>query len=139
MSVRRKSIFVSIASLSAGGLSYIMFRKSTYIAVFFSHIEFISVLQDSCSAIPCDFLRYYFPDFAWCLALCCSLQILLYPKKHWAILSAVTALLCGVTLELFQYLNAVIGTADFADVCMYLLAGVAGIIIHMEEKENEKT
>lgn len=130
MSRRIQNILLSVAALLLGGLLYILFRETTYIAKLFNGIAYISYAREFVSALSCDFVALYLPDFLWGFALCSGLLAIFDPDKRGALGCAFAALLWGVVWEISQYTGMVSGTGDMADVLMYLTAIVIAVIIH---------
>ncbi len=129
---RRTNLFISIASLSAGGMLYILFRENSYIGKVFSNLQPILTLRNAVSLLECDFLKFYFADFLWGLALGCGLQAILLPEKRSVLLCGFGVFLCGTAWECMQAFDIIPGTADYWDVVSYCLAGALCIIFNIK-------
>ena len=134
MSKRGLNILLGAASLTLGGLLYILFRENSYIASFVNGFTLVSKIRQIFRFCACDFLKYYFPDFLWGFSLCCGLMAIYVPAKRGMVICGLAAFLFGCLWELAQYLGIVSGTGDALDMIMYLTAGLAGIFINLKER-----
>lgn len=135
---RRRNILISVFALGLGGILYVLLRRNTYIAEFFTIVPGISILQEKLERISCDFLRYYFPDFLWGLSLACGLQAIAYPKKKDMMAVGIIAILCGFLWEVLQYVGLVRGTGDIIDCISYQVAGTLSILYNIWRERNEE-
>lgn len=135
MSERHKIALLSIYSLVVGCALYIIFRSDSYVAKLFSVLPFIVKIQEFFLFADSDFLKYYFPDYLWCLGLCCALIAIHTPKLKSVLLCSTVSVICGMAWELSQYIGIINGTGDILDIIMYLLAGVTAVIIYLKEKK----
>ena len=112
----------SITALLLGFLDYILYRQDTYIGA-------LSIFP----AIPhhwgYNFFAYYFPDFLWAFSLSFGLFAVLAPEKHKTTLCFLLTVTYGSLWEFCQHHGWISGTADFVDLCMYVAAASAAVII----------
>ena len=135
MTHRIKMIWLSLISLSLGGIIYIFSRPNVYISKII--IDMLNIGED-CSFVP-PVISFYVPDFLWASALCSGL-FAAYPlrtKNGW-IWGAVTTLY-GIVWEILQFFMIVSGTADIVDVLLYLTAAVVVVMInfYLEMRKKE--
>ncbi len=139
MSRRGCNISLACGAMLLGGILYIYFRGTTYIALFFRSIPVIGkVLQDTPTP-SCEFFSFYFPDFLWAFSLCCLLNAIHLPHRTGIWLCGIVAFFAGVLWELLQYTHTVSGTGDLLDIFAYLSAAMLSTIINLGGREYEKT
>ena len=114
-------------SLLLGLLIYVFLRNNTWLHKIFSLTS--PILLHSSPFI--NFLRYYFVDALWAYALTMALTLPI--GERWA---AGAAAGFGLFWEVMQGLNWVSGTADVADVLMYLSASVLAALINTHFKRR---
>lgn len=120
---------LSVMSLSAGGLIYILFRPTTYIAKpFMKFFPFISDISGLLSLSNCTFLKYYFPDYLWAFSLFCCFNTVSTSKKS-MLYRACAVVLIGALWETLQYFHIISGTGDLIDVFMYLTAVLTVVLL----------
>lgn len=135
---RRIVLFsVSFISLLIGLMIYVFFRSDTYIHDFLYPFlkPNILILQNS---LLFNFIRYYFIDFLWGVALSFALLSVSYSINSKSIvLSAILSLLCGIAFEVFQFTGILNGTFDFFDICMYATASIFFAVININIIKKE--
>ena len=127
-------LFLTIFLLSVGALIYILFRQGTYIHKWFEELipGFINCFENTASDLKLiKFLKYYFVDFVWCLALNFSLLAVLDFKKTFYAVGFASAVF-GFLFELAQLLDFVSGTFDFIDVVMYIIASLCAVMVNIK-------
>lgn len=135
MSLRRRSICTSVAALLGGIALYLLFREKNHFSGLFWNNTVLQYLRGVFAPLSCNFLRYYLPDYLWCLSLNYSLIAIFTPAKSVLFLCSATAVCSGIIWELLQYTHVISGTGDWLDVMMYLLAGIT-VFWNTREKEN---
>ncbi len=134
--IRLTYISFALVSLLIGAVIYIFLRQGTYIHLIFSEeiLNEICRLRNSISNLPIiNFLKYYFIDFLWCLALCFSLLAVTDFRNRFCVLvSVMVSALFGLLYELAQLLSIVSGTFDFIDVTMYIVASLCVAMINIK-------
>ena len=131
MSTRKIYCILSLFSLTLGTCMYVLFRENSYIGTVAGNFHIIHNVRALIKPLSSSFLKFYFPDFLWGFSLCCGLLAIYIPAKKGCLICVGTAISCGCTWELLQYLGLVRGTGDLHDMLMYLLAGVLCIIINI--------
>ena len=99
-----------IATLSLGGLLYVLFRENTYIAVLFDGSELFEKIRDMTQHIVNDFFKFYFPDYLWGLSLCFGLVLVFDPQVLGEIICCSVSFCYGVMwecMQLFGVLNGI--------------------------------
>ena len=128
-----------IATLSLGGLLYVLFRENTYIAVLFDGSELFEKIRDMTQHIVNDFFKFYFPDYLWGLSLCFGLLLVFDPQVLGEIICCSVSFCYGVMWECMQLFGVLNGTGDAIDVICYLAASVTAVIIcSIRRGQNEK-
>ena len=134
--IRLRYLFFAFVSLLVGAVIYIVLREGTYIHLILGEeiLNRISLLHNSVADLPIiDFLKYYFVDFLWCLALCFSLLAVTdFKNRFCALLVAIVSPMLGLLYELAQLLSIVSGTFDLIDVVMYILASLCATMINIK-------
>ncbi len=130
MSKRLLNAILCCTALIIGGLLYIIFRETTYVATLFKSIEVLSSIRKKILVLENAFLMYYLPDFLWGFSLSCGLTAIFNPSLKGIILCSFTAFMCGTIWEILQYSHILSGTGDFADILMYLAASALAVIIN---------
>ena len=124
------------SALSMGGalffgfLIYIIFRKDTFLHLYFVFPDFISLSEFEFWGG--DFVRYYFPDFLWEYALTSALYAIYPPcDRRKNLFVPLCAFFVGFYYEIGQKAKIFLGTGDFIDVLIYLCAAFAAYKIHL--------
>lgn len=138
MSKRRMNILFGALALVLGTSLYIVFRGNTYVGRILDGLYLIDIIRIGCSMYATDFLKYYFPDFLWALALGSGLYAICNPSKEEGLLCGCSTFFCGCLWELLQYFRIVSGTGDVLDIMMYLFASFFITIINLKESKDEK-
>lgn len=129
MNKRRFYAFLSVASLSLGGVIYILFRPATYIAkAFIKVFPFVSKISGVLSLSNCTFLKYYFPDYLWAFSLFCCFNAVGKSTKTMKY-RACAVFLMGALWEMLQYSHIISGTGDLIDVFMYITAVLSVVLL----------
>lgn len=129
MKKRRFYAFLSAASLSLGGVIYILFRPATYIAkAFIKVFPFISKISGVLFLSNCTFLKYYFPDYLWAFSLLCCFNAVSKSTKT-MVYRACAVFLMGALWEILQYFHIISGTGDLIDVFMYITAVLSVVLL----------
>lgn len=130
-------IAVSAISLIWGLIIYIFMRSDTYIHDFLKLFFDISYHFQQNSVVT-QFLKYYFVDFLWGLALPCALlSVSVDIKKKNIIAISILSFCLGVLFETAQLLSIVNGTFDFCDIGMYTAASLCFAVISIKNIKKE--
>ena len=78
-------------------------------------------------------IRNYLPDFCWAFAF--SLTISLFSTNLIEVIFI--PIICGIFLEICQYNNLILGTGDFYDVLIEILACLTTILIIRGRNEKQ--
>ncbi len=117
-------------SLTAGAFLYGIFRQDTYIGKLLAGFGFPGAAAQG--PLP-GFFSWYFPDFLWMFSLTCTVFAILLPNGKALLFWCGVCCVWGILWEVLQLLSAVSGTADWWDVCMYIIAVfTAGMINHLK-------
>ena len=122
-----KKLFWSLnifVPLIIGLAVYIFFKRGTYIN---SLISLNMGEVPSCFVI--QIIIYWGCDFLWAYSLVFTLYRGLYSLKNGLIYSALSAVLCGIFFELFQYAGYINGTFDFFDIFAEITAVIIAVVI----------
>ena len=121
MSKKEIQLFLlSIVSLTLGCMVYVLFRPYSNISIWVNQIIPTKSYADNLRFLDSSFIKYYFVDFLWAFSFSCIIRIVLKEKKKPVIFAVVS--FCGLIWELLQCIGTVIGTGDFIDVIMYIMA-----------------
>ena len=131
MSRRVQNILLTVFALGLGGMLYVCFRGTTYVAVAFRRIPFVDLLCQYTQHYGDAFSAFYLPDFLWGFSFCCMLNAIYIPKMKGTVICGGSAFLMGVAWELMQYTHLVTGTGDVLDMLTYLLAALLSTIINL--------
>lgn len=137
MSNRVLFTVLGFVSLIIGGLIYVLFRETTYVAVIADSIFSIDRLRDCLSLLNLGFTRYYLADFLWAFSLCCFLYSLYVPDFRKSVICSAVVFTLGMIWEILQAVNIISGTGDLIDILMYLMACITAIIINLK-RGNKK-
>ncbi|MBE6825017.1 MAG: hypothetical protein E7513_06695 [Ruminococcaceae bacterium] len=139
MSKRFSNMLLCCIALLVGCTLYILLRPTTHIGELFDKFTLITNLRNALALYPCDFLKYYLPDFLWGFSLCCGLIAIFEPKTKGLIGCAIVAFICGASWETLQFYNITTGVGDYKDIVMYLLAVIISVTINIKRGYyNEK-
>ena len=133
---KRSNIYISIASLLAGGILYVLFRENSYLGKLFAQCTVIIRLKALTSPLDSDLSKFHLPDFLWGLSLGCSLQAALGMKGYGILICGFVPFLCGALWECMQFFGIIPGTGDYWDIVSYFLAGAICIIINLKERKE---
>ena len=132
---RKVNILISAIALLVGSILYILFRDNTHIAKLFANISAVDSAKKLLAPLSCNFIKYYFPDFLWCLSLSCGLQAILAATSKGCLLCSGVAGAFGALWECLQYVGVISGTGDLWDIaCCFLACGIC-YILNLEERK----
>ncbi len=142
MSNRVCFLVLSVICLLSGGIFYILWRDTSYIALIFNKIDLIILLRKLINNKILLHISFYLPDYLWGLGLCCGLFWIFGDKIKNIVLCSLFTIVYGIIWEILQYFSVVNGTGDLLDMIMYLLAVLTALIIfilrRMKNEENFK-
>lgn len=138
MSKRMTNALWGTAALISGFLLYILFREKSYIAELFTGSFAVISLRQLLLPYCGGFVRFYFGDFLWGVALGCYLRMLFPYGRLGTLICAAVSFAAGTVWELMQLLEVASGTADAIDVLMYFSASILLILINKRRETNEK-
>ena len=123
----------AICALFAGAILYLLFRPN---------IVFLYWLHNSAQLSQFSFtgdtvVRYFFPDYLWCYALCFSLFRLHLPATGKAVLISISAFVFGTVWEIMQWVNCVPGTGDILDCVAYGAGALTALCIYLLNKRRK--
>ena len=134
--------------LLLGGLIYLAFRPD-YL-VMFTWVDTIGLSQpiawlreyaDMYRHMVPDMVIYVFPNGLWLLSYCLLVSLVWSGQSKSSAIGWVMLLtLLGVISEILQYCEIIRGTFDWADLLVYVVASVAGLLIIIgRNSEHEHT
>lgn len=133
----KAKVFFTVGSIALilGGMIYWLYRPKTYVAMCMPEGLWLDVLRKFMSWGNVPFVKYYFPDYLWAIALSCGLHLIFRPKICASVLCTVVVVIYGGIYELLQYFSVIGGTGDLWDILMYILAGITVNILNSTYKE----
>ena len=130
----KKSLILSVVSLSIGGFIYVVTRPDTHISLFADNILPIKELQNIFSFLNVDVIKYHIPDFLWAFSFTCAFLTIDQNFKRVCFFTSI----CGILWEAMQFTHIVSGTGDFIDIIMYLTAVFIAVLINKKECSDDE-
>lgn len=137
LKLRIKFLSLSIICLVLGLAIYLFLRSDTYLHLYIPRCisDYQVPLQNNIAA---DFIKYYFVDFLWGIALSFGLISVSYSINRKSVVAiSVFSLFCGVGFELLQLLDLCNGTFDLLDIGMYAAASIIFAVININTLKKE--
>ncbi len=140
---RRRILFYGInilLPLLVGGIIYVVFRRDSYIAAFFSETIGINIGQHMLPEWLNTVVRNYLSDVLWAYSLTFALSALFKYNRRNTVIVFMICIVFVVAIELLQMTNTFSGTFDIVDIILEAIAVSLALLIikHFEEEHHEK-
>lgn len=136
---KRHIVYLLLAffCLIFGFLNYLFFQPNILLFSYFN-IESSSHYQFKKNYIS-HFLRGYFSDVMWCIALC-LITIVLSERNYLQLKGRLVIFILPFLLETAQYFGVIQGTFDWFDILTYFLIFLVFVLFNLNllKNQNEK-
>ena len=117
-----KYFILGFLALSLGLLIYLLLRPNTHISRFL--LSFFSLdIPNVYGVIDYPFFKFYLVDYLWAFGFSCWLCCIFIEQRNGALCSMLIVSIIGITYELMQFFDVILGTGDVLDCLLYVLAG----------------
>jgi hypothetical protein len=128
------NIIIAFLPLSFGGLIYIFHRNENIMFLSwlkFINIDFMLLRQfDYDKNIVSLFIIYSLPNGLWILSGLLFLNIFWKYEKTNLLIYSIIFIVLGISIEIGQYLNILLGTFDVFDIISILIFSIIGLVIN---------
>ena len=122
--MNRKFLLINCAAGLIAGISfYLLFDNTTIVtSAIYELVDFEKPILNLDNAII-RFIRSYGLDFIWAYSMWFGVMLCSFGFKNKAAIAVIVTIVCGIVVELMQYIGLFQGTADLLDV-LFETAGV---------------